>query len=181
MSRPYFDPIWLDIIDPMCREIARLIFAQVGFYLKDHHNELDVDLVMYHDTMERGVIEVEYVSPVTDRFLHDKYKSHKHKGISIPGRKAKWFRKELGWWMNFSSDLTHYIILPGSVVIAGLRKPYPVWNNNVPEHFYLVDLYHPHSKRRKIAPGMRNHAIDKICSEKKITRSSNWYLRRFEY
>lgn len=165
MGRPNFDPVWLEKYDPICREIARLIFAQVGLRVVDGV-KYKVDQLIYHDVDFVGVLELEYVSRKSGRFDHKHYHSPVEKGVSIPGRKAKFFWGTNGWWMNFSADLTHYIILPSEIVLANEPRSYKPYNNSIDESFYIVSENHPNTRPWTIPPDISNRAINKYNGRK---------------
>lgn len=160
MNKPDFNPLWLKKYDPICREIARLIFAQSGLRAVDGAM-CKVDQLVYHDNAFVGVLELEYVSAESGRFDHDEYNSPVWKGVSMPERKAKFFMETKGWWMNFSADLSHYIIIPGELFLSYKPIPYKPYNNSVEEFFYVVPEGHPSTKAWTIPPDISRWAINK--------------------
>jgi len=152
MAKPYFDPKYLDKYDPICRELARRIFAPRHLILVDS-DLYDVDQELYDYKGFYGYMELEYADSA--RFLSDIYVSLPERGIngvSIPGRKAKWFGNGITWWMNFSSDLSHYIILHDLTILRdGVWKYYKTYNNpTTDEGFFVVPLDHPQAQPHKI-------------------------------
>ena len=157
MSKPYFDPKYLDKMDPICRKLAKVIFIQHGYEIIDG-DEFGVDLLMFMDGNLCGYLEVEYAD--SGRFVGPDYISKTQGGVSIPGRKAKWFHNGYTWWINFSADLSYYIIIPGLTILRDGKFKYYEPNNNpgTEEGFYIVPLSHPSTKRWIITPDLIRQA-----------------------
>jgi hypothetical protein len=139
MSKPTFDDKYLDVYDPICRKLARFIFAENGFEVKDGA-KFQVDQIVYKDGALYGFLEVEYTD--SDRFVNGKYISEIWNGVSIPNRKQKFFKLHRPcWWMGFSQDLDNYIILRDQLILKKARVEFYKPNNNTKgEYFYVVDM-----------------------------------------
>lgn len=166
MRKPNFDKRWLTVLDPLCRKLASAIFAMYALKVVDG-TKYGIDQVICHDDLVFGYLEVEYVDPKSGRFTHNCYHSPVEKGISIPIRKDKFFlRYTPSWWMNFSSDLSHCIILPGDVVMSGRISKYKPHNNEVAEEYRIVELDHPSATRWRIMDSLRHQTLMLFAHER---------------
>lgn len=180
MRKPDFDERWLAVLDPLCRKLAAAIWAHSSgyvLYVADGP-EHDIDQVItYNNGDVCGWLEVEYVDPKKGRFFDNYYYSPKQNAITIPIRKGKFFTKyKPSWWMNFSSCLTNYIIIPGDVILAHEVREYDVYNNLTSEPFYGVPKGHPNTKPNLIPPNMRHKVMSDFAHERPDLHHMLWSL-----
>jgi hypothetical protein len=170
MRKPDFDKRWLAMLDPLCRKLAAAIWAHANgddLYVIDGP-ERDIDQVIkYNNGSTFGWLEVEYVDPSTGRFFDNYYHSPRQDAVTIPIRKGKFFtRYKPSWWMNFSSRLTNYIIIPGDIILAHEVRKYDVYNNITSESFYGVPKGHPNTKPNPIPSDMRYKVMSDFVRER---------------
>lgn len=148
-----FDPDWLEKEDPRCRAIAKDYWWNYHqLVITDNPNKYDIDtLVSRLYCAPRSALELEYTANPR-RFSNGLYRS-KYNGVSIPTRKEKWFRwYKNTYWMGFSYDFNHYILIPGQVILYyDIRKEYSVYNNSEKkETFFMVPQSDPHTTPQPI-------------------------------
>jgi len=157
MNKANFDPKYLAEIEPICRRIAKAIFAKEGIVVKDG-TKYGVDQLLYRDDELYAFLELEYAE---DRFVNGEYTSFVWHGISIPQRKEKFFKMERPcWWMNFSQNLNHYVILRGDFILKyGKLQFYKPSNNTKGEWFYIIPMVIKGVNINKIPKDLRDQAI----------------------
>lgn len=168
-NKPIFEDYWLDVAEPVARELARIHFLQLDWVIADNPIERRVDQHMYKvgETEISGHLELESFG----RFINGTYNSPKLKGVTIPIRKLKFFRPDLDcYWMCVSVDFTHYILLRGELIRECSMVPNKVRNNDKEEYFYLYDKEPIEDLVREFSPqviAVNKHLIDVALEEAK--------------
>lgn len=133
-----FESYWLAHGELVAREISRTHFSQLGWTIEDNPNKLGVDQHMYRvgEKKMSGHLELEFFT----RFWNGIYESFKFKAVTIPLRKYRLFRRDIEcFWMCFSVDFTHYILLRGDLIRQCELVSNSVRNNEEEELFYKYD------------------------------------------
>ena len=157
-----FNPDWLDKEDPRCRDLAKdHWWNHSQLVITDNPNKFDIDtFVSRLYCAPHAALELEYTADKW-RFSNGVYRSRYHE-VSVPMRKEKWFEwYKNTYWMGFSYDFNHYILIPGKVILHyDIRRKYHVYNNTEKETFLMVPQYDPHTNPQPILHGvLKKHNI----------------------
>lgn len=151
MSKTVYDSYWLNVAEPVARKIAMDHYGLYGWVVKNNPNIYKVDQLLHNMTDNTPDVHLELES--FKNFRDGIYHSPKHHAVTIPIRKHKLFIEGVDcYWMCFSIDFTHYIVLPGDEILNSKVIEYKVYNNIFKEKFYKYTKYPPEELVHKFNP-----------------------------